>query len=308
MERTIRRVDRIRRGRAARLKTGVRMGEEEDTGPGAQAGGAPRSFAAFRDLLIERRATLPKRLSQVAGFALDNPEDMAFGTVAAVADLAGVQPSTLVRFAQALGYEGFSDLQTVFHSLLRNRWPDYEDRLKSLSPDSDVGVDGLLAGFCESAAQSLSQIRERISRDTLERAVDILAEADTIYLLGQRRAFPVASYLAYALAKLKIRSVLVDNVASLGPDQVAFADGGDALLAVSFTPYTPTTIEIANRLAQRLPVVAITDSAFSPLTGSARVWFEVAEADFGAFRAVSGTFALAMTLAVAVGQRRARQA
>ena len=114
------------------------------------------------------------------------------------------------------------------------------------------------------------------------------------------------SYLAYAFTKLKIRCVLVDNVGSLGPDQVAFADGGDALLAVSVSPYTPSTIEIANRLAQRLPLVAITDSAFSPLAGSASVWFEVAEADFGAFRAVSGTFALAMTLAVAVGQRRAR--
>jgi len=271
-------------------------------------GGAPRSFAALRDLLLERRATLPKRLAQVAGFALDHPEDMAFGTVAAVADLAGVQPSTLVRFAQALGYGGFSDLQTVFHSLLRNRWPDHADRLKSLSPESDVGIDALLARFCESAALSLSRIRERISRDALERAVDILAAAGSIYILGQRRAFPVASYLAYAFAKLKIRCVLVDNVGSLGPDQVAFAEGGDALLAISFSPYTPSTIEIADRLAQRLPVVAITDSAFSPLAVSARVWLEVAEADFGAFRAVSGTFALAMTLAVAVGQRRARRA
>ena len=268
-------------------------------------GGAPRSFSSLRDLLLERRATLPKRLAQVAGFALDNPDDMAFGTVATVAELAGVQPSTLVRFAQALGYEGFSDLQTVFHSLLRSRWPDYEDRLRALSPDSDAGPEALLAGFCESAALSLARLRERISRDTLERAVAVLAGADTIYILGQRRTFPVASYLAYAFAKLRIRSVLVDNVGSLGPDQVAFAEEGDALLAVSFAPYTPSTIEIAERLAQRLPVVAITDSPFSPLVGSARVWFEVAEADFGAFRAVSGTFALAMTLAVAVGQRRA---
>ena len=271
----------------------------------AEAGGAPRSFASLRDLLLERRATLPKRLAQVADFALDNPDDMAFGTVAAVADLAGVQPSTLVRFAQALGYEGFSDLQTVFHALLRNRWPDYEERLKGLSPDSDASVEALLDGFCESAAVSLMRMRERISRDTLERAVAILADAHTIYLIGQRRAFPVTSYLAYALSKLKIRSVLVDNLASLGPDQVAFAEPRDAVLAVSFAPYTPATIEMSERLSQRLPVVAITDSPFSPLAASARVWFEVAEADFGAFRAVSGTFALAMTLAVAVGQRRA---
>ena len=266
---------------------------------------APRSFGALRDLLLERRSSLPKRLSQVAAFALDNPEDMAFGTVASVAELAKVQPSTLVRFAQALGYEGFSDLQTVFHSLLRNRWPDYEDRLKSLSPGGNGGSEALLAGFCESAALSLVRLRERISGETLDRAIDILARAETIYLLGQRRAFPVTAYLAYALSKLKIRNVLVDNIASLGPDQVAFATDRDALIAVSFTPYTPATVDIANRMAQSIPIVVLTDSAFSPLAATASVWFEVAEADFGAFRAVSGTFALAMTLAVGIGRKRA---
>lgn len=265
---------------------------------------APRTFGALRDLLLERRANLPKRLSQVAGFALDNPEDMAFGTVAAVAELAQVQPSTLVRFAQALGYEGFSDLQTVFHSLLRNRWPDYEERLKSLSPEDGGGAEALLAGFCDSASMSLIRLRERISGEALDRGIEILAKAETIYLLGQRRAFPVTAYLAYAFAKLRIRSVLVDNIASLGPDQVAFATERDALLAVSFTPYTPATVEITNRLALKIPVVAITDSAFSPLTQSAKIWFEVAEADFGAFRAISGSFALAMTLAVGIGRKR----
>ncbi len=264
----------------------------------------PRTFGALRELLIERRATLPKRLAQVAGFAIDHPEDMAFGTVAGVAELALVQPSTLVRFAQALGYEGFSDLQTVFHSLLRNRWPDYEERLKSLTPKDRGGAQALLAGFCDSAALSLARLQERISGEALERGIDILAGAETIYLLGQRRAFPLTAYMAYAFAKLKIRSVLVDNIASLGPDQVAFATERDVLLAVSFTPYTPATVEIANRLALKIPVVAITDSAFSPLTQCAKLWFDVAEADFGAFRAVSGSFALAMTLAVGIGRKR----
>ncbi len=275
-----------------------------DTDIGELKPDVPRTFGALRDLLLERRSRLPKRLSQVAGFALDNPEDMAFGTVAVVAELAQVQPSTLVRFAQALGYEGFSDLQTVFHSLLRNRWPDYEDRLKSLDPGESGGAEALLAGFCDSAAMSLVRLRERITGESLDRAIEILAAAETIYLLGQRRAFPVTAYLAYAFTKLRIRSVLVDNIASLGPDQVAFATERDALLAVSFTPYTPATVEIANRLAQQIPVVAITDSAFSPLTQNARIWFEVAEADFGAFRAVSGSFALAMTLAVGIGRKR----
>ena len=210
-----------------------------------------------------------------------------------------------MRFAQALGYEGFSDLQTVFHSLLRNRWPDYEDRLRvALAGRRRRRPEALLAGFCESAALSLSRLRERISGEALERGHRRAGGADTIYVLGQRRTFAVAAYLAYAFAKLKIRCVLVDNVGSLGPDQVAFASGQGRAPRRQLRALHALDHRDRRRLAQRLPVVAITEFGLLAADRSARVWFEVAEADFGAFRAVSGTFALAMTLAVGIGQKR----
>ena len=268
----------------------------------------PRDFEGLKSLIAARMETLPRRLQQVAAFAIEHPDEVAFGTAASIADLADVQPSTLVRFAKAIGYAGFSDLQSVFRHRLRDRWPDYEDRLKSLN-DSGVGRGEplrMLFGFAELASASLDRLRQTVSGPDLDAAVEILAGARTIYLLGQRRSFPVASYLAYALPKLRVRSVLVDNVANLGPEQLANAGSDDALIAVSFTPYTPFTIELAHDAARRdIPVIAITDSIFSPLTSAARIWFEVVEADFGAFRSTAATFSLAMALAVAVGERRA---
>ena len=268
----------------------------------------PRDFEGLRTLLAARVDTLPKRLQQVAAFAVAHPDEVAFGTAASIAELAEVQPSTLVRFAKAIGYSGFSDLQSVFRHRLRDRWPDYEDRLRSLN-DSGSGRREplrLLFGFTESAAASLDRLRQTINGDDLDSAVECLAKAETIYLLGQRRSFPVASYLAYALPKLKLRALLVDNVANLGPEQLANAGPQDVLVAISFTPYTGLTIELANEAARRgVPVIALTDSIFSPLVPSAHVWFEVVEADFGAFRSMSATFSLAMALAVAAGERRA---
>lgn len=268
----------------------------------------PRDFEGLRALLAARVETLPKRLQQVAAFAVAHPDEVAFGTAASIAELAEVQPSTLVRFAKAIGYAGFSDLQSVFRHRLRDRWPDYEDRLRSLN-DSGSGRREplrLLFGFAESAAASLDRLRQTINGDELDAAVEVLARAETIYLLGQRRSFPVASYLAYALPKLKLRALLVDNVANLGPEQLANAGPQDALVAISFTPYTGLTIELANEAARRgVPVIALTDSIFSPLVPAARVWFEIVEADFGAFRSMSATFSLAMALAVAAGERRA---
>ena len=95
----------------------------------------PRDYDGLKDLLLSRRDKLPRRLVQVAAFALENPDEIAFGTVASVAAQADVQPSTLIRFAQTIGYQGFTDLQEVFRAQLKSRWPDYRERLARSAPD-----------------------------------------------------------------------------------------------------------------------------------------------------------------------------
>lgn len=274
------------------------------------AGEAPESYEGLKTLLLSRRDTMPKRLKQLAAFALERPEEMAFGTVAGIAEHAGVQPSTLVRFAKSLGYDGFSHLQQVFRDRLRERFPDYRERLRGLrDAEAHHGrATSLLDGFADAAALSLDRMRESVRPEELSRAIETLAKADTIYLLGARRVFPIAAYCAYAFGKLGIRAILIDHIAQLGPEQLATASERDAVLAISFTPYSPVTADLAATAARRnIPVVAITDSAFSPLVGSADVWLEVAEADFGAFRSLSASFALAMALAVGTAEKRAEK-
>jgi DNA-binding MurR/RpiR family transcriptional regulator len=268
----------------------------------------PEDYEGLRALLLSRRDTLPKRLKQLAAFALAHPEEVAFGTVAGIAEHAGVQPSTLVRFAKSLGYDGFSHLQQIFRDRLRERFPDYGERLRVLrnAEGDHIQSATLLEGFADAASVSLSRMRESVRPEDFSRAVEILAKVDTIYLLGARRVFPVSAYCAYAFGKLGIRAILIDHIAQLGPEQLATATERDAVLAISFTPYSPVTADLAAIAARRnIPVVAITDSAFSPLVTSADVWLEVAEADFGAFRSLSASFALAMALAVGTAERRA---
>jgi DNA-binding MurR/RpiR family transcriptional regulator len=267
---------------------------------------APRDFDGLKELLISRREALPRRLAQVAGFALEHPNEIAFGTVASIAAQAEVQPSTLIRFAKSIGYAGFTDLQDVFRAPLKSRWPDYSERLAQLGKDNGGREAGtLLEGFIQSAISSLERLRSTVASDDIDRASRILASANTIYLLGLRRAFPVTTYLAYTLGKLGVRTFAIDGVGALAPEQAAGATERDALIAISFTPYTPTSVELTGRLAERgLPIIAITDSPFSPLSPAAAVQFEIAEADFSGFRSLAATMSLAMALAVATGARR----
>lgn len=268
---------------------------------------APRTFAALKALIGTRAPELPRRLTQVAAYALDNPDDIAFGTAASVAANAGVQPSTLVRFSQALGYQGFTDLQEVFRSRLRDRVPSYDERLTQLREHGlSVSKAGLLLeGFAEAASRSVADFRAKADPAAVEAAVDLLAGAETIYLVGLRRSFPITVYMAYAMGKLGVRNILIDGVAGLAAEQSGFITSRDTLLAISFTPYASETVALANAAKARgARILSITDSVFSPIAPIADVWLEIVEANFEGFRSMAATMALAMALTVAVAGKR----
>ena len=275
---------------------------------GAQIGDAPRTFADLQKALLEPKRKLPRRLAQIAAFATANPDDIAFGTAASIAKSAEVQPSALVRFARALGFGGFSDMQAVFRERLRDRVPSYEERLLALRDSSDpvTKAGALFDGFAAAAERSITMRRDRRRPEALDEAISLLAEADTIYLIGQRRSYPVTSYLHYALGKLGVRNILVGSAQGNDPETLSFARRIDAAIAISFTPYASATIDYARSVVERgTPLVAITDSPFSPLLSFASTWFEVAEQSFEGFRPMSATLALSMTLAVGIAERRA---
>ncbi|AGS21188.1 MurR/RpiR family transcriptional regulator [Rhizobium etli] len=269
----------------------------------------PRDFESLRSTIIERKANMPKRLAQVAAFALGNPDEIAFGTTASIAAASDVQPSTLVRLAHHLGYEGFSDLQSIFRERLRDRTLSYEERLVTLEQTSGDDEDAnLLSGFIAAANQSVNRLAATVQSETFTKAVDILAAAETIYLIAKRRSYPLTAHMSYAFSKLNIRHQIVASPNGVDLETVQFASPRDAAIAASFSPYAADSLSQSQELADRgVPVIAITDSAFSPLAACATHWFEVAEADFAGFRSLSASMALTMALPVAIAERRRKR-
>jgi DNA-binding MurR/RpiR family transcriptional regulator len=267
---------------------------------------SPQGFEALKLRLQGEYANLPKRLKQAADFVMAHPDDVALGTVAEIATSADVQPSTLIRLAQTLGYGGYSEMQQFFRARLKEGWPDYQARLEALKSLGTEDHSGLhFSGVAEAAVTSIVRLRATMDPAKLEQAVEILTKADTIFLVGARRVFPVTTYLAYALAKMGVRCSLVDHIGQMGGEQIACARRGDAVLAVSFTPYAQSTVDLSAAAAKSgVPVVAITDSVFSPLVANARLWFEVAESDYGAFRSLAASMSLVMAIAISIGERR----
>ena len=267
----------------------------------------PKDFDALRSAILERKGTLPKRLTQVAAYALDNPDEIAFRTAASIAGAANVQPSTLVRFAQQFGFEGFSSLQQLFRARLKERTSSYEERLRLLEQDSPAMPEsmGILNGFVNAGHRSLDALSKAVDPAAFEAAVELLAGAQTIFLIAKRRSYPISSYMAYAFGKLRVKCIAVGTAAGIDDDVLALAGRKDAAFAISFSPYASETAAQGRAMAERgVPVVSLTDSAFSPLAECSRIWFEVVEADQAGFRSLSASMAFAMALTVSVAEKR----
>lgn len=270
----------------------------------------PQDFDALRAAILERKGELPKRLTQVAAYALDNPDEIAFGTAASIAVSANVQPSTLVRFAQHFGFDGFSGLQLLFRARLRERTSSYEERLRTLEANGAALAESttIFNGFIAAAHRSIDAIAAAVDPDGFERAVTLLANAETIYLIAKRRSYPISSYMAYAFGKLRVKCQLVGTSAGIDDDMLAMATAKDAAFAISFSPYASESAAQARSMAARgIPVVSLTDSAFSPLAECSKEWFEVVEADHAGFRSLSASMAFAMALTVSIAEKRRRR-
>jgi DNA-binding MurR/RpiR family transcriptional regulator len=265
--------------------------------------GPPTSVEGFQERLVAVSDLLPKRLRQCADYIAANSDRIAVSTVAELAAGASVPPSAVMRFCQLLGFSGFSEMQRLFRDIYAPVRPDYATRLRNLREQGDGSTSALLAEFVDAGRQSLEALARVADEKLLDAAVAHLARAELIHVIGFRRAFPVASYLAYALEKMGIPAMLHDGTGKL--DHAHAVRPGDALIAITFAPYSGETVALAESAARRkVPVIAITDTAISPVASSAAVVLTVPEVDFGAFRSLSATLALAITLAVALGATR----
>ena len=266
---------------------------------------ARKNVEALRAQIVQRYESLSPRLKQVAAYALEHPNDIGLETLAVIAERCKVQPSTIVRFAKTFGYDGASDMQKLFRDELLSLAPSpsYAERIRQFN--ERAGLDGghsaseLMHEFVQGNIAALQHLDQTTHQPELERGVKLIAEAKAVYLVGLRRSFPVAAYLAYALRHTDKRTYLVDGLAGMIVEQSSMMGPGDLLIATSFRPYAQQTADIVEEAADRgAKVIAISDSRLSPIARRAELCFEVKDAEFRKFRSLTASLCLAQTLVI----------
>ena len=218
----------------------------------------------FQELLVDNKIHLTPAQRRIMQYIVDHYDEAIFLTASQLAGKAGVSEATVVRLAQALGFDGYPDMQRKFRQGLQDRLSTVtrlEHTVDHVGKTGDVVVKVL-----QEDIHNLSQTLKNISLDIFERAVADLQSAKRIYVVGLRGAHAPALTLATYLRFLgKEAHLLVPGHGEMW-DIVQGLGRSDLVVGISFPRYTQVTLEVLQHARKkRARVGAITDSPLSPL-------------------------------------------
>ncbi len=268
----------------------------------------PRSYEAIVNHITEYYPSFPPSSQQIARFITQNPNVVALESINAVASKCGVHASSLVRFAQNIGYSGFKELQGFFQTRLATAAPGFRERIRALegelSRNAEHSSRGHLRDLVVRDTAALQTLLETVAESSLAGAAKLLAEAETIYIAGQLRSEPIALLFRYLLTMLRRRVVLLDPSGGLAQEMATTMTGRDVLIAVAFRHYAKEVAVIAEQAAAiGTPQIVITDSQLSPLAKDAQILFLIPEEEYSFSRSLAAPMCLVQCIAVATAAR-----
>ncbi len=232
---------------------------------------------------------------RVAEVVLANPQLVAFGTVADLAEGAGSGAATVVRLATKLGYEGFSALQaSVQHDLAKQLRPAAE-RIR------DPAVHDSLSRHLQLELGNVQTTLGALDQGALSDVVDHLADpARRIFVLSGDASKGVAAQFAGDLDALRPNVTMIDGNDVAVRRTVALMEESDVLVTVDLRRYDRWLVEAARTAAQAgVWTVSIADSVLSPVAACAQRTLVVTAAGAGPFDSHVGTLALMNVLVAA---------
>lgn len=248
------------------------------------------------ELIDQHRDRLSPAERRVADVVLAEPEFVAFGTVADVAERAGTSGASVVRLANRLGLDGYSALQDGVQQSLARRLRPASERIRQPAAGDVVGK--VLAAELD----NLHGTFDRIDRPVFAKAVNALVNrAGRVFVLSGQASSGIASQFAGELAMLR------DGVVNLNGSEVtvhqglALAGDADVLVVLDLRRYDRVVLSATRQAARnKLTVISLTDRMLSPLAGHSSCTFVVHAQGAGPFDSYVGALALLNALAAAV--------
>ena len=226
-----------------------------------------------------RMPSLSKGQQRIANFIINSYEQAAFMTAARLGETVGVSESTVVRFAYALGLEGYPALQDRMQEMVLGRLTSVQRaQLASGLKKNEVFKTVLTTDM-----NSIRTTMEMADEDQFDQAVDLILKARKVFVLGLRSAMPLAMFLAYYLDYICGNVItFAANIQDLRETMVRMNDQ-DAFICISFPRYSSRTAEaMAYAKSRGAKTIALTDKLDSPIGTMADVVL-LAKSDMASF-------------------------
>ncbi len=217
------------------------------------------------DRIEQKRPDMSKSQKRIAQFIEHEYEQAVFMTAAELAKQLDTSESTVVRFAAALGYSGYPEFQEALVACVKGKLSKVQkiDEKYGQRTQSEILTEVLTADI-----EKIQDTIKNLNPDAFDISVDLLLNAENVYIMGLRSNEPLASFLQFYLNMVR-KNVFLVNTTSLTEtfEQILRITPRDCFVGISFPRYSMRTLkamQFAND--RRAKVIAITDSDRSPMT------------------------------------------
>jgi len=252
-----------------------------------------KSSPSAPDLVAAVSGELTPTERRIAEAVLAEPTLLAFGTVSDLANQVGTSRPTIVRFANKLGFEGYSQLQRHVRNDLSHRLARPSERIRH--------EEGKTPAARAAIANAVASVFEAVDGERLDKLAGPVLKAEKVWILSGETSQAGAHKLHSGLSMVRPGIHLL-NERTFGADA---CDAGprDAAVVMDFFRYRRRVIEATQVLKRTgAAIVAITDSPLSPLVELADAWCEIEVPAIGPFDSSVPAVAIAELLVARVAR------
>ncbi len=208
---------------------------------------------------------LSKGQRRIANYIFEEYDKAAYMTASAISNAVGVSESTVVRFAMALGYDGYPDLQKALQESIKTKLTAVQrfDMSKNMNYDNET-----IKKIMTQDADNIRKTINMIDQSQFESVIDTISSANKTFLMGNRSSAILANYLGFYLHFIVEDLHIIPSGTHSSFDELINIDSNDCLIVVSFPRYAKGTLDAVNfAKSQGAKIIGITDSVNSPIHG-----------------------------------------
>ncbi len=212
----------------------------------------------------EQKNKMSKGQKLIANYIEENYDKTAFMTASKLGDTVGVSESTVVRFANEIGYDGYPKLQKAMQEMIRDKLTSVQ-RIEVTA--NRVNKDKVLDTVLNQDIDKIKMTLDETSREDFEKAVDAIVNAKNIYIFAVRSSAALANFLGYYLDQMFGNVHVVSTTSKIEIyEKLIHINKEDVIIGISFPRYSKTAVEAMKFASDRhASVIALTDSMVSPL-------------------------------------------